>query len=391
MTQQHDVTETLFGEPPPSPHRRRRDIHRHRKPHKGGRRWFVLLLAVVLVAGAAYAAYSVLSPMVTGLFTKAEVADFAGPGQGDVDVVVEPGQTGEDIATTLRDAGVVKSRSAYLEVATSDPKRAAAIQPGTYVLQKGMPAQQAFDTLAEPGNRDINRTTVREGLWASETFALLSKQTGIPVKEYVKAAKDAEAIGLPPEAKGRIEGWLSPSSYEFPEKATATEQLKAMVAQTVKELDDAGVEPKDRQRVLTLASLVEAEAKLDVDRPKIARVFLNRIGTAGPPAYGLIQSDAAVSYGAKRRSLFPTKAELNDAGNPYNTRIHPGLPPGPISNPGAASIEAAAKPADGPWFFFVAVNPITGETKYGTTLAEHNANVAQLNAYCKAKPKDCGQ
>ncbi len=391
MTQQHDVTETLFGEPPPSHHRRRRDIHRHRKPHKGGRRWFVLLLAVLLVGGAAYAAYSVLSPMVSGLFTEPEVSDFAGPGRGEVDVVVEPGQTGEDIASTLRDAGVVKSRSAYLEVATSDPKRAAAIQPGTYVLLKGMPAQAAFDTLADPANRDINRTTVREGLWASETYALLSKQTGIPVKEYVKAAKDTEAIGLPEEAKGKIEGWLSPSSYEFREEATATEQLKAMVAQTVKELDDAGVEAQDRQRVLTLASLVEAEAKLDVDRPKIARVFLNRIETKGPPANGLIQSDAAVSYGAQRRSLFPTKAELNDAGNPYNTRIHPGLPPGPISNPGAASIEAAANPADGPWFFFVAVNPITGETKYGTTLAEHNANVAELNAYCKAKPKDCGQ
>ena len=98
-----------------------------------------------------------------------------------------------------------------------------------------------------------------------------------------------------------------------------------------------------------------------------------------------------MSYGAKRRALFPSKAELDDASNPYNTRIHPGLPPGPISNPGAASIDAAANPADGPWFFFVAVNPITGETKYGTTLAEHEANVAELNAYCKAKPQDCGQ
>ncbi len=390
MTKQHDFTETIFGEPPPS-HRRRREVHRHRPPHKSHRRWFVLLLAIVLVGGAAYAAYSVLSPMVTGLFTKAEVSDFAGPGKGEVDIVVEPGQTGQDIATTLRDSGVVKSRSAYLEVATSDPKRAAAIQPGTYVLLKGMTAQAAFDTLADPANRDVNRTTVREGLWASETYALLSKQTGIPVKQYVNAAKDTEAIGLPKEAKGKIEGWLFPSSYEFPEKSTATEQLKAMVAQTVKELDDAGVEPKDRQKVLTLASLVEAEAKLDVDRPKIARVFLNRIETDGPPAYGLIQSDAAVSYGAQRRSLFPTKAELDDASNPYNTRVHPGLPPGPISNPGAASIEAAANPADGPWFFFVAVNPITGETKYGTTLAEHNANVAELNAYCKATPKDCGQ
>ena len=68
-----------------------------------------------------------------------------------------------------------------------------------------------------------------------------------------------------------------------------------------------------------------------------------------------------------------------------------GLPPGPISNPGAASIDAAANPADGPWYFFVAVNPFTGETKYGTTLAEHEVNVAQLNAYCKAKPQDCGQ
>ena len=326
-----------------------------------------------------------------GCSPQSEAEDFAGPGQGEVSVVVEPGQTGEDIATTLRDAGVVKSRSAYLDVAAADPKRAATIQPGTYVLLKGMPAQDAFDTLADPANRDVNRTTVREGLWATETYAALSKQTGIPVKEYVKAAKDTEGIGLPKEADGKVEGWLFPSSYEFPEKATAKQQLKAMVAQTVKVLDEAGVAEKDRQKVLTLASLVEAEAKLDVDRPKIARVFLNRVETDGPPAYGLIQSDAAVSYGAKRRSLFPTKAELNDASNPYNTRIHPGLPPGPISNPGAASIDAAANPADGPWFFFVAVNPITGETKYGTTLAEHNANVAELTAYCKAKPQDCGQ
>lgn len=386
---QHDFTETIFGEPPP--HRRRRDWHRHRPPRRSNRQWLVLLLAIVLVGGACFAAYSVLSPMVSGLFTTSEDSDFAGPGAGQVQVVVEPGQTGEDIATTLRDAGVVKSRSAYLEVATSDPKRAAAIQPGTYVLLKGMPAQAAFDTLADPANRDANRTTVREGLWASETYAAMSKQTGTPVKDYVRAAKDTDGIGLPKQAGGNVEGWLSPSTYDFPDKATAKEQLTAMVAQTVKVLDEAGVAVKDRERVLILASLVEAEAKLDADRPKIARVFLNRLETDGAPANGLLQSDAAVSYGAKRRSLFPSKAELADASNPYNTRIHPGLPPGPISNPGAASIEAAARPADGPWFFFVAVNPISGETKYATTLAEHDVNVAELNAYCKAKPRDCGQ
>ena len=209
MTQQHDFTETIFGEPA-APPRRRRDLHRSRPPRRKNRRWLVLLLAILLVGGACYAAYRVLAPMTKGLFSQSEAADFAGPGEGQVDVVVEPGQTGEDIATTLRDAGVVKSRGAYLEVAAADPKRAAGIQPGTYVLLKGMEAQTAFDTLADPANRDVNRTTVREGLWASETYGVLSKATGIPVKEYVKAAKDGKAIGLPKEADGKVEGWLFP-------------------------------------------------------------------------------------------------------------------------------------------------------------------------------------
>jgi UPF0755 protein len=386
---QHDVSHTIFGEPEPT--RRRRDRHRHRPPRRKNRRWLVLLLAILLVGGAAWAAVSVVGPMVSGLFGgQSEEVDFPGPGEGAVDVVVRAGQTGEDIATSLRDAGVVKTRSAYLAVAQADPQRAAAIQPGTYALLKGMSAQEAFDALADPANRVTSGTTLREGLWKSETFEVLSKSTGIPVAEYEAAAEDAEAIGLPAEAGGNVEGWLFPATYDFSETSTATEQLRTMVAQTVTVLDDAGVAPKDRKAVLTLASLVEAEAKLDVDRPKIARVFLNRIETEGAPAYGLLQSDAAVSYGAQRRSLFPSDAELADADNPYNTRKRAGLPPGPISNPGAASIDAAANPADGPWFFFVAVNPISGETKYAETLEQHNANVRELTAYCKANPEDCG-
>ena len=392
---QHDFTETIFGgedatgEEPPG--RRGEARSRRRPPRRKNRRWLVLLLAALLVGGACYAAFSALTPMVSGLFTHSTGEDFAGPGEGKADIVVKAGETGEDIATTLRDAGVVKTRTAYLDAAAGDPQRAAAIQPGTYSLLKGMRASDAFDTLTDPANRVVNRTTVREGLWASETFAALSKATGIPVKEYVKAAKNPKAIGLPAEAHGKVEGWLFPSTYEFADKSTATQQLKAMVGQTVAALDDAGVKKGDREKVLTLASLVEAEAKLDEDRPKIARVFLNRIQDAGPPSYGLIQSDAAVSYGAKRRALFPSKAELADAGNPYNTRIHPGLPPGPISNPGEASIDAAARPADGPWYFFVAVNPVTGKTKYAVTLEEHNANVRELTAYCDKNPADCGQ
>ncbi|HYN67881.1 MAG TPA: endolytic transglycosylase MltG [Ornithinibacter sp.] len=386
MTQQHDFTETIFGEPPPPAHRRR-DRHR-RPPRRSNRRWLVLLLAVVLVGGACYAAFSVLSPMVSGLFSQSESGDFAGPGEGQVDVVVEPGQTGEDIATTLRDAGVVKSRTAYLEVAASDPKRAAAIQPGSYVLLKGMRAQDAFDALADPANRDVNRTTIREGLWTAETFAALSKSTGVPVEEYEKAAKDTKAIGLPKEAKGKVEGWLFPSSYEFSDEATATEQLKAMVAQTVKVLEGAEIPRKDWQRTLTIASIVEGEVNGDADRAKVARVIFNRLDD-GPPNYGLLQMDSTVHFIAQERGKAGTTNEQRASDSPYNTYKVQGLPPGPIGNPGEASIGAAANPADGDWHFFVTVDPGTGETKFAATQEEHDRNVQEFQAWCSANPGKC--
>ena len=389
MTKQHDVTETIFGEPPP-PIRSRRDLHRHRRrrPRRSGRRWLVLLVAVVLVGGAAWAAYGALQPMVSGLFGASEAADYSGPGEGRVDVVVKPGQTGEDIATTLRDAGVVKTRTAYIEVANADPQRAASIQPGTYSLLKGMAAQDAFDVLADPANRVAAGTTIREGLWASETFALLSKATGVPAAEYEKAAKDPESIGLPAEAGGNVEGWLFPSTYEFPEKATAVEQLSAMVAMTVSVLEEADIPREDWQRTLTVASIVEGEVNGDADRAKVARVILNRLDE-GPPNFGLLQMDSTVHFAAKQRGRAGTTNAQRASDSPYNTYKVQGLPPGPIGNPGKASIEAAVNPADGAWNFFVTVDPGTGETKFAVTQEEHDRNVQEFQAWCSANPGKC--
>ena len=388
----HDFTETIFGEEPePPPIVRRADLHRHRHrpPRRSRRRWFVLLLAAVLIGGAGYAAWSILKPAVSGMFGQSPSAeDYPGPGDGSVQVVVEPGQTGEDIATTLRDAGVVKTRSAYLDAAAGDPQAAAAIQPGAYELLKRMRAQDAFDTLADPANRVIRGTTIREGLWASETFAALSKATGVPVAEYEKAAKDPGAIGLPPQADGNVEGWLFPSTYEFPEKATATAQLKEMVAQTVRVLEEAGIPEDEWQRTLTIASIVEGEVNGDADRAKVARVILNRLDD-GPPNFGLLQMDSTVHFVAKERGKAGTTDAQRAADSPYNTYKVQGLPPGPIGNPGVASIEAAAKPADGPWHFFVTVDPSTGETKFAETQAEHERNVQEFQAWCSANAGKC--
>lgn len=390
---QHDFTETIFGGDdgaPEEPIRKRSEVRerRRRPPRRSNRRWLVLLLAVLLVGGACYAAYGVLAPMVTGLFSQSAGEDYAGPGEGKVDVVVKSGETGEDIATTLRDAGVVKTRTAYLDAAAGDPKRAAAIQPGTYALLKGMRAQDAFDTLTDPANRVVNRTTVREGLWKAETFAALSKSTGVPVEDYEKAAQDAKAIGLPKEADGDVEGWLFPSTYEFEDKSTAEQQLKAMVGKTVDVLEEAGIPRDEWQRTLTIASIVEGEVNGDADRAKVARVILNRLDD-GPPNYGLLQMDSTVHFVAQERGKAGTTDAQRAADSPYNTYKVAGLPPGPIGNPGAASIQAAAAPAKGDWHFFVTVDPSTGETKFAETQAEHDRNVQEFQAWCSANPGKC--
>jgi len=126
---------------------------------------------------------------------------------------------------------------------------------------------------------------------------------------------------------------------------------------------------------------VEREARHDEDRPKVARAILNRIA-----ANMTLDIDAAVAYGLGISGTQLTRAHLADPENPFNTYQHVGLPPAPIANPGAASIEAVTHPADGPWLFWVTVNLATGETKFTETYAEHQQYVAELRAWQAANP-----
>ena len=352
---------------------------------KRGRRRGILVVALVIVAVAGFAAYSVLRPVVDGFL---ESNDYEGPGTGKVEVVVNDGDTGRAIGTTLEKADVVKSAKAFLDAASSD-SRSASIQPGTYTLKKQMSAQGALAVLVDSANRSVPRVTVREGLWKNEIFAALSKGTGVPVAQYVAAAKDAKAIGLPAVARGNVEGYLFPSTYEFPAKATAVQQLRTMVAKTISELDTAGVAEADRERTLIVASIVEGEVSGDADRGKVARVIENRLRTRGGPNYGLLQMDSTVHYAVQKRGRAGTSDADRQSASPYNTYKRQGLPPAPINSPGAASIEAAAAPTAGTWLFFVTVDPGTGETKFATTQAEHDRNVQEFQAWCRAHPDRC--
>lgn len=386
MTQNH-LDSTLFGESSPPETRRRR--HQQRKPGNG-RRIVTLVLAVVLVGGAAVAAFTILKPIVSSVFGGGSSGeDFAGPGEGDVQVTVKQGDSGESIATSLKSAGVVKTRTAYLEASAADPEQSAKIQAGTYTLKRGMKAVDAFATLSNPANRSVPRLTIPEGLWASEIIPRLSKATGIPVADYDAALEDPDALGLPEAADGEVEGYLFPSSYEFDKNTPAATQLKQMVAMTLAELKKAGVEPDDYTRILTVASIIEGEVNGEADRGKVARVIENRLDDPNGPTIGRLQMDSTIHYIEQERGRAGTSDRARNSDSPYNTYKVQGLPPGPINSPGAASIEAAANPEEGPWFYFVAVNPSTGETKFAVTQAEHDANVREFNEWCSANRDKC--
>lgn len=345
----------------------------------GWRRLLVILLALAVVGGGATVAVKVLRPVVEGFM---ESNDYPGPGEGEVAVKVAVGANGTAIANQLVEQDVVKSAKAFNDAAADD-SRSAGIQPGVYSLKKQMRASDALAVLVDPGNRSVTRITVQEGLWASEIYAKLSQATGVPVAQYTAAAKKPDALGLPASAKGNVEGYLFPASYEFDPGTSAAEQLKTMVGESTQRLEALGVSPAQMERVVIIASLVEAESRLEADRPKVARVVENRLA-----AGQALQFDSTVSYAAKRRSVTTTNAERASA-SPYNTYKVKGLPAGPINNPGESAIEAAVKPAPGPWTYFVTVNPISGETRFTDSYEQHLANVKAFQAWCQANKGKC--
>jgi UPF0755 protein len=161
--------------------------------------------------------------------------------------------------------------------------------------------------------------------------------------------------------------------------------LSTMVAQTVSRLDALEVPADQRQAVLTKASIVEREVNLPEYYGQVARVIENRL-TDDDDVNGRLQMDSTVLYGVGKVGGVPTQADLDDD-NPYNTYLHPGLPPTPIGAPGEAALDAVINAPEGDWLYFATVNLDTGETKFAATLDEHNANVAELRAWLAENPQ----
>lgn len=362
--------------------RREQRLAREARRRRRRRRSAVVLFVVV----AALAALSVWAvPKVSSLLSVGGgPEDYPGPGTGEVLVAIPEGSTGLDMGTVLEEADVVASVRAFTD-AYNDNVNAARIQAGSYNLKKQMPARDAVAALLDPANKAEITVTVPEGFHAKQVYERIASVSGLPIEEVEAAAKDPAAIGLPAEAGGNPEGWLAAATYTFEPADDAASMLRSMVALTVSRLDKLGVPAAERQRVLTEASIVEREVNLPQYYGQVARVIENRINDTAQVG-GLLQMDSTVLYGVGKVGGVPTRADL-DNDNPYNTYLRPGLPPTAIGAPGEAALKAVISPPPGDWLYFVTVNLETGETKFASTLEEHNRYVAEFRQYMAENPQ----
>jgi UPF0755 protein len=366
-----DLTE---AEPATASRRDRRAERDKRRRTKQRRRrtWVAVLVSFAVLGGAVGVAYLGFRPIIAALTAP---DDYQGEGTGEVTVTVEDGASGTAIGRMLQQAGVVKTAKAFTSAAADNPS-ATSVQPGTYRLRSQMSAASALAALLDPANRLVLKVTVPEGKRVPQVVDILVK-AGLDKAGLETALADPTSLGLPASAKDNPEGYLFPATYEWSPQVTPAEALTSMVARARQAISQVGF-PADQERELMIkASIIQAEGRNPADMGKIATVLDNRL------AKGMkLALDSTVSY-ANNSFRLTTTAQERAVDSPYNTYRYAGLPAGPISSPGQAAMEAALNPTPGDWLFFVAVNGDTGETKFAVTAAEHAANVAEFQAWCR--------
>ncbi|MGV9302712.1 endolytic transglycosylase MltG [Nonomuraea sp. NPDC003727] len=285
---------------------------------------------------------------------------------------------------------VDRSRSRWRSLALAAAAAVTVMAVGSTLVVQGLSSRVGVSKdFAEQGSGEAlaetqqgqTTLTVREGLRLSQILEQLSTATGRPLVEFERAAKDGRALGLPAYAKGALEGFAFSGTYEVSPTSSPDEILAAMVTRFNRTAEDSNLVDGARRvgrtplEILTIASIVQAESANKRDMPKIARVVYNRLNHT--PEMRL-QVDSTVLYGLNKFGARASNEDLKSRSR-YNTYARLGLPPGPICNPGADAIEAALKPAAGPWLFFVTTDPEKGITKFADSESEFFKLVEEYN------------
>ena len=325
------------------------------------RRRFVVVALLVLLAGAAWFLWSLFQP-------------FHGSGSGRVAVTIPGHSSVGDIGSLLEKRGVISSSFFFQARATLAGKRGD-LKPGSYVLKRDMSYGAVIDRLTKGAPVNIVTVVVPEGRSRREIAASLIGLRG----NYLVATKRTPPRGFGADRAHSLEGFLFPATYQL-KRGTDVRVLVAKQLQAFKR-NFASVNLSYARRknltpydVLTIASLVERETAAPRERRLIASVIYNRLHARTP-----LGIDATTRFEFNKWSGALTRSELASP-SPYNTRIHSGLPPGPIGNPGLASIQAAAAPARTSFMFYVANPCKPGTHTFTRTLSEFDAAVARYDA-----------
>ncbi|MFF4093744.1 endolytic transglycosylase MltG [Streptomyces sp. NPDC001834] len=334
-------------------------------------------VAVVLVGGLGglgYLGYSVWQDKFGA------PPDYVGQGTGQVEVEIEKGLYGYDIGNILKKKGVVKSVDAFVAAQKENPK-GGQIQAGVYLLHEKMSAAEAVKMLVDPKNQNL--LVIPEGTRNVAVYEMIDKRLGLKkgtTKEV--AASKASDLGLPEWAsndkdiKDPLEGFLYPVAYPVTKGTKPEAVLKKMVSRANEEYDKIDLEKAAEEhdldgpwQVLTVASLVQAEGLTHDDFRKMSEVVYNRLQPDNVITNRKIQFDSSFNYLNNQSKIKISSDEISSNPDPYNTYYHEGLPPGPISNPGAEALRATLNPTDDGWMFFISLDG--KKTEFTKTAAEH--------------------
>ncbi|NLI91820.1 MAG: endolytic transglycosylase MltG [Peptococcaceae bacterium] len=321
---------------------------------------------------------ALLIPLFAGaLWWSGNLKPVSDSGQEQV-FVLKTGMTASQIAQELEDKKIIRSAEVFRQLCRMN-KADSKLVAGMYYLSPTLSSQQILDILLKGPQPDIIRITIPEGYTVAEIVSTLVKNGLGTEDEFYKvmqnfSAKNYDFLEGIPSGNKRLEGFLFPDTYFFDKKSKPKDVIERFLDRFNKELT---AETKSRLQELNMsvftwvikASLVEKEAAKEEERPLIAGVFENRLRTGMP-----LQSCATVQYilGEVKPVLSLADIEID---SPYNTYKNPGLPPGPIANPGHASLHAALNPSKTDYFYFVAKND--GSHAFAVTYNEHLRNVSK--------------
>lgn len=288
-----------------------------------------------------------------------------------ITVEIPEGATTSEIAEILEGKNIIRSGFAFRLVARFRGLEST-IDAGEYALQTNMPLGEALDVLeAGPIPEETFTVTIPEGLRLEQVADRVAEDLGLDGKRFLSKAESGE-YALPPylpEGHPTVEGFLFPKTYEFLTDVTEDQVIERLLEQFGAEAgtldwgraEQLGLEPYE---VVIVASLIEREARVDEERPKVASVIYNRLREEM-----LLQIDATVEYALPEHKTRLTYEDY-EYPSPYNTYLNPGLPPTPIASPSLASLRAALNPAKTAFLFYLVVDPGTGRHEFAETYQE---------------------